>query len=146
MDKLININTIILTVVRHPQDRLISLFNFLNYNFNFETFIYEIMPRKNYFTKCHSSFNVIYHRLFLPQVEYLKSTKENPIEILKFENLNQDFKKFIDKNKFDITYLKHLNNTKNKQQIYYTKEMAEIVYKYYEMDFKEFDYHIYYKD
>lgn len=147
VEEFINTNTIIFAVVRHPQDRLVSLYNFLNYNLSFEHFIYEIMPRKNYFQRCNSSFKSIYGRLFMSQKDYIDSIFINQVQILKFENLSHDFNHFVNKNNLAVAPLRHLNKTNHSKWInYYTKEMAELVYHYYKSDFDTFNYKIDYSD
>ena len=136
--------TIVFSVVRHPQDRIISIYYFLQYSkeisfFNFlELFL---NPNKN-----------IKHLLnffFRSQTEYLKNSK---VHILKYENIDNDWKYFCKKYDIEFEPLLKKNVTKTRKNLnikeYFKgnlgKKYALKIYNIYKEDFDNFGYKIIY--
>ncbi|WP_178983472.1 sulfotransferase family 2 domain-containing protein [Winogradskyella helgolandensis] len=138
------------TFTRNPYARLYSAFNYLkkggnnsvdNYwtnkylkEFNsFEDFVLNWVNTKN----THLYFH------FIPQYEFvIDANGDIGLDFMgKFETLKSDYEKLIDRFP-GIKSLPELNinNSKGDYTEYYTKEMAEIVYNVYKMDFDTFNY------
>lgn len=130
-------------IVRNPWDRVVSMYYFTKkYNIyqvygyeqdmKFEEFCNNLLERKN-------------DDLFLPthkQVEWTKGTYP-PKEILKFENLQNDFLKMLQQ--YNIQHISpvipHHNSTKHKSyKEIYTPETKKIVTNIFEEDIDVFKY------
>ena len=88
----------------------------------------------NYYRKNIKPFVVI-----LPQWEFLvdEHGKIRISNIMKFENLNEEFQKFCDKYNLKLD-LPHINRRIRNKKItdYYDQELADMVYHIYRWDFK----------
>ena len=77
----------------------------------------------------------------LPQYKYLENTNIKSENILKFENLNEDFDNFCLRNNLPIHKLSQNNKTISKLSVEdLDQESKDIIYKIYEKDFKDFGY------
>jgi hypothetical protein len=123
------------TIIRNPYDRIISAYHFLGKNLTFKHFVYWVYQElDNYYRKNVKPFVVI-----LPQWEFLVDElgKIRIPHLIKFENLNEEFKKFCDKYKLKLD-LPHINKRVRNKKIleYYDQELADMVYHIYRWDFK----------
>ncbi len=136
------------TFVRNPFDRLVSCYVHKiknsdialrkNYYFfakikrqeSFESFVKKVARIPDIISDSHfqSQYSILHHR-----GEPLYDT------IGKFEHLKEDFEPI--RQKYGLQELPHIHNTKKGDwRAYYTKELADIVYKRYRRDFSEFGY------
>ena len=137
-------------VCRNPFDRFVSSFEFLKkggmwkgdedfakrhnmQNKSFKDFVCELGKFENgakYFSKVH--FFTMYSF-----IEY----KPEKLEIIKFENLQEDFDIICDKIDIPNRKLPHLNKTKHKHYTeYYDEETKQIVAERYAKDIEHFGY------
>lgn len=129
------------SIVRNPYDRIISAYHFMGSGNTFEEFVNWVYKELDkYYRYKIEPFVVI-----LPQWEFVidENGKNGMNEILYFETLKKDFKRF--KKKYDLRCpkLPHINQRtrKNKDiKSYFTKELEEMVYHMYQWDFKMFSY------
>ena len=156
-----------LSVVRNPYDRLVSTYSYLkklapeenrNKSFNvwFEHHLGKDSKHLNDLLNLNKSSTTsqiqkfkspsneinIGWMLFLPQYYHLTFNGKIIIkEILRFENLKEDFNKFILKYNLEPVELLHENSTEhNHYSTYFNNEQIEIVKKIYEKDFDTFGY------
>jgi len=133
----------IMSVVRNPFDRLFSIFSFYvingpqayrlqtEPNMTFEDFILSF--EKLYFRK-DNMFGTCFDHLSIEN--QLLTT-----DILKFENLANDFKAFTKKYNIPDRELNRVNvNPKKKKMPTYTKKMIKIVERLFEKDLNTFNY------
>ena len=83
------------------------------------------------------------HPHFLPQCYWIKNSKgkKDVDKILKFENLNQDWKDFLEYCNLDFIPLPQRNKSKHGDwRSYYTSMEANIVYEIYKEDFYKLKY------
>jgi len=128
------------SVVRNPFDRLVSHFCYIKTN---NSYYYKKHPQCDLMKDCNFS-DFVYlllsskETLLDPQCYYICDDKDNVLveHILRFESLNEDFKKFWDLN------LLHVNKSKRKKdwRFYYNDKTLEIVNKVYAKDFQIFNY------
>ena len=128
------------SVVRNPYNRFFSMFKFLNDSLNFTpmqfiSYVEDIFKNK-------SSDNR--YQFFQPQYKFIYSKKNKLLvnELLRFENLEEEYKEMLKKNKLKLTPLKHLNKSKemNLNILYKTKGIKKRIYNLYKKDFLLFDY------
>jgi hypothetical protein len=127
------------TFVRNPYDRMISLYEWgqkhNHYDkMTFYDFVINIKENK------YNDFN---NARYLPMIDWLKDKRDNKIKIDyigRYENIKDDFNNILNIINID-TNLPHMNksNRRNINQ-YYNKELLDIVYNLYEIDFDTFKY------
>ena len=132
-----NINTkknkISFMVVRNPYNRIISCFKFLKNENNINIFV------KKYIDKYKNKTKFVDFVLFIPQHEYLL----NNTEILRFENIDNDFKNFCKKHNLKEMVLPKHNISNNKKKIYINdlnNESIQLINEFYSKDFELFGY------
>ena len=117
------VNCIIITTVRNPYDRVLSMYNH---------FGYTMKPNfKELLELCLTSTAAI----FLPQHKYLHKDSN----VIKLESIEQDFKEFC--NKYGVNYTLSKDNVTgviNKKKL--NKKEKEAIYKRYKADFDLFNY------
>jgi len=128
-------NKVSFLVIRNPYNKILSNYNFLNYdNDEINVFIKKnIIDLKNNIKRKN-----VYH-FFIPQHEYLLHNTE----ILRFENIDNDFKNFCKKHNLkDMTLPKHnISNNKKKINInHLNKESLNLINQFYIRDFELFNY------
>ena len=132
----------VLSVVRNPFDRLVSMYFFARkydlgkiYDIDISTFddfvegFYRYKDDKNFF---HA----------IPQCDYIKSECPN-LTVIRFESLEDDLTRFIEDNElnFDITKLEKLNSTEHTHYgDYYSDTSKGIVEDMWGMDLDRFSY------
>lgn len=139
-------------VVRNPWDRLVSLYEYLR-SFrlersfrksnqcleSFQSFVEKVTSNSS-FVKPLGKSNVRDFSQANPQVEWLRCGVD---KILRFENLEQEWKEFCLMVGFPIAPLSHKHKTKNRSdyRIYYkTDDMVQKVRHFYWEDIKQFGY------
>ena len=166
-----NINIKYFSCVRHPQSRLVSLYTFLKPPINFDTFVIQLLSKKNNDINNNDiNNNDINNKTnkkntYPPQISYQEQSlflcdKFNKLCVpyIKIENINTDWEKMCiylnishyknDSNKNTIPY-KNVSerdtNTMN-WKLYYDKypHIINYVKDYYKNDFINFNYDIYY--
>lgn len=133
-----------LTVVRHPQDRFISLYYFSGYNklMSFYDFLETIV-----------SFNILNNTsiklLLKNQVSYINDIKK--VHVIKYENMDKEYYDYCIANNIHYSHLKVKNNSKRKYkntEMYFNgdqgKKAALKIYELFEEDFKTFGYKLIY--
>lgn len=149
-------------VVRNPYDRLVSCYFCGQKFFEDRQYPYfsEFGGYKSFKSFCRDKNNPflfgkvhrarkrkknkkIIHPHFRSQCYWvLNKKKEIGVDyILKYESLEDDWKKFLSSQNLPHVNLKVVNKSKHKPFYkYYTKEMAQIIYEKYESDFVRFGY------
>ena len=132
--------TILFSVIRHPQKRIESLYKFTqSYRyFSFEKFV-EKITKTNYLAFLSST-----------QLSFLcnKKNEKKPdkrINILRFENINKDWKILCDKYNIEYNelYKKNVSDENDDIVIEWTNKSRKMVYKKYKCDFEIFNYTLY---
>jgi hypothetical protein len=127
------LDKIVFTVVRNPFDRMVS-----QYFFALKQKLVKFQSLENFIDFCGETKTIA----SLSQSYYLDIDTE--INILRFENLEEDFKKLFEQNGIGILYsgLGHINKTKHKPfQQYYNPTLRAKVKALWAEDFERFDYH-----
>jgi hypothetical protein len=122
-------------VVRNPYTKMISNYNFLNKNENNN--INEFI--KYYINKFKKNNKINQHHYFIPQYKYLM----NNLEVLYFENINNDFKNFCKKHSLKDMELPKINVSNNKKKITINdldNESIKLINEFYSKDFELFNY------
>lgn len=131
----------IFTVLRHPQDRIVSFYYYYGFN-NYISF-YE-------FLKNLKNRNDILSQLIKKnQIEYLKTNTKKSINILNFDNLQQDWFNYCNNNNIEYSKLSIYNKTSkyNTKELYEgvnKKEILNLVQIIYKKDFEVFKYKLKY--
>lgn len=141
-------------VVRNPFDRIISEFKFLKSNTpnkftkyfkkSFDKFVNEIVIAYNEGKVNKFGFNKYEYNEedhFKTQLSYIKNNNKIDVnKILRFENLNRDWKEIS--NRFNLsTNLPKVNKSYHKNyRRYYNKQNRKIIEKYYKEDLDYFNY------
>ena len=138
-----------LVVIRNPYDRMVSLYNYFITNnkiTRFKNLKQTINTFKQFINFCiKENNNDEYSMLWMLQSQYIDNYENYDIDltVIKYENLNQDFEKFIkDKNLNDIdSNLPWLNQSNYiNYNNYYNDKLKNKVYKLWEKDFIKFNY------
>lgn len=127
-------NKVSFMVIRNPYTKMISNYKFLNHDKNeINEFIKKNIENLN---KNIKKKNMYY---FVPQHEFLM----NNTEVLKFENLNEDFKNFCLKYDLKKMVLPKINISNNKYKITIkdlNNESINLINEFYSKDFELFNY------
>ena len=130
-------------VVRNPYDRMVSEFKFYNkfYKKNHNPSKENLNKFIKKLPKLIQGKKIKYDGHLLPQYKYLENTNIKYENILKFENLEDDFNNFCLNNNLPIHKLSKNNKTISKLSVEdLDQESKDIIYEIYEKDFKNFGY------
>ena len=119
----------IVTCIRDPYDRFYSMYNF---------FVKLQFKLKISFKEFASNYKAKYHGMypFNTQCYYMKKNdKIMATDILRFEHLEEDWKKFCEKYKLDIELL-HMRNVEKIDDIIYDEEIATMVKEIFAEDYE----------
>ena len=128
-------------IVRNPYDRIISAYHFMGNGLSFSNFIHWVYNELDkYYRYKVEPFVVI-----LPQWEFVidENGRNGMNEVLRFESLKKDFKRFKKKYKIRCRRLPHINQRSRPTDdiaCYFNEELGEKVYHMYYWDFKMFGY------
>ena len=125
------------TVIRNPYDKMVSWYFFLKRNALENVSTNGDIIEFNEWIKDPSKF-----WNFNDPISYLKSQHEwidETVEIIKFEDLNNELNKFFDK-KIDLPVTNKSNH--DHYLSYYNKESLNIIYDRYKKDFEKYNYKI----
>ena len=124
-------------IIRNPYDRAVSLYH--HHKEKSETFL-EFLNR--FFTPDSKNHNFLAHKR--NQLDFIRDKKGNIILdfVIRFENLNQDFKDFSEYYELNLSELPHIGKNKGRKtyQEYYCKVSKEIVANLFSDDISYFDY------
>ena len=143
-------DSICVSIVTHPQHRIVSSFYFLGYDkhYSFLEFLQKIKEGSLLSEIPFVGFRAIIKQHLTSMCDYLEDENgNNKMDfIFKRESLDNDWKAFCVKYKLAHTPLKHINKTKsikdwkNLYSIY--PEASQLVYDLYKKDFECFNYKI----
>lgn len=122
------------TVVRNPWDRVVSYFfnGAITNGLNFNEWIIDRYKNYNF---------VDYNRMYQPCISWLDLKNLNQINILKFENLDKDFKNLCNILNINVSLKKiNTNNSRTKYQDYYNEQTKNIIFNFFKEDIKYFNY------
>ena len=141
-------DSICVSVVAHPQHRMVSSFYFLGYDkhYSFLEFLQKIQDGSLLSSIQFLGFRAIISQHLTSMYDYLADDNgESNIDfIFKRETLDNDWKEFCAKYRLDHGSLKHINKTqsitdwKGLYKIY--PEASQLVYNLYKKDFEHFGY------
>lgn len=142
----ININNYtILFICRHPYDRILSIYKFLNININMDEFL-DIIENCRNFTFSNISCDYLFLKildkgvdLFKNQIDFIKYKKViySNVNIIKLENKNA-LKIFCDKH--NLVYENEIVNKSKNMNIKLTTSQKNRIYSIYKKDFIFFNY------
>jgi hypothetical protein len=143
-------DSICVSVVTHPQHRMVSSYYFLGYDkhYTFLEFLQKIQDGSLLSEIQFVGFRGIIKQHLISMYDCLEDENgNNKIDfIFKRESLDRDWGKFCGLCKLDYTPLKHINKTKsitNWKDLYIAyPKTAQIVYKLYKKDFEMFGYEL----
>jgi hypothetical protein len=141
-------DSICVSVVTHPQHRMVSSFYFLGYDkhYSFLEFLQKIQDGSLLSSIQFLGFRAIIKQHLTSMYDFLVDDDgENNIDfIFKRESLDNDWKEFCAKYRLDHGFLKHINKTKSitdwKELYKIHPEASQLVYNLYKKDFEHFDY------
>jgi hypothetical protein len=143
-------DSICVSVVTHPQHRMVSSFYFLGYDkhYSFLEFLQKIQDGSLLSSIRFVGFRAIIKQHLTSMYDYLEDENgDNKIEFtFKRESLDNDWEEFCTKYKLEYDSLKHINKTtsitdwKDLYRIY--PKAAQLVYDLYKKDFEHFGYKI----
>lgn len=146
------------TIVRNPYTRIISEIGWVYKRFKENNFKHNYVKLfKNYFNQENiinsintyleyilNNVDLKYGDHFTPQYKYFEDTKMY-INIIKFENLKQEFNDLMKKYKMDLT-ITNQNYNFNKYKIFnfqhISKKNIQLINKIYKKDFEMFNYNL----
>ena len=141
-------DSIYVSIVTHPQHRIVSSFYFLGYDkhYSFLEFLQKIQEGSLLSEIPFIGFQAIIKQHIMPMYDYLKDENDDKkIDfIFKKESINNDWETFCIKYKLEHECLKHINKTKyledwkNLYSIY--PKATQLVYELYKKDFEKFNY------
>ena len=119
------------TIIRNPYDKMVSWYFYLKRNLGEKYKVIEFNEWiKDPLKFWHVDDPVSYLK---PQPEWV----DNTVEIIKFENLNEELNKFFN----EKIYLPITNKSNHDHYLkYYNKESLNIIYNRYKKDFEKFNY------
>jgi len=143
-------DSICVSVVTHPQHRMVSSFCFLGYDkhYNFLEFLQKIQDGSLLSEIPFVGFRGIIKQHLIPMYDYLEDENGyNKIDfIFKRETLDNDWKEFCTKYLLEHNSLKYINKTKSikdwKDLYKIYPEATQLVYELYKKDFEHFGYKI----
>ena len=143
-------DSICVSVVTHPQHRMVSSFYFLGYDkhYSFLEFLQKIQDGSLLSSIRFLGFRAIIKQHLISMYDSIidNNGKNNIDFIFKRESLNNDWKEFCAKYKLEYSPLKHINKTKSikdwKELYKIYPEAAQLVYELYKKDFEDFGYKI----
>jgi len=141
-------DSICVSVVTHPQHRMVSSFYFLGYDkhYSFLEFLQKIQDGSLLSEIQFVGFRAIIEQHLIPMCDYLEDNDgDNKMNfIFKRNSLDNDWKEFCDLYKLDNGSLKHINKTKsikNWKDLYRIyPEASQLIYDIYKKDFEHFGY------
>ena len=148
--KRIKKDSICISIVAHPQHRMVSSFYFLGYDkhYNFLEFLKKIKNGSLLSSIPFSGFRgIIKQHLMSMYDSIIDHNGENNMDfIFKRESLDYDWEKFCEKYKLTHDTLEHINKTKvieDWEEVYRVyPEASQLVYNLYKKDFEYFNYKI----
>ncbi len=143
-------NSICITVIRHPQERIVSSYYFLgyHYHYNFIEFLKKIKSGVIISSIPFSGYKAIIKQHIIPMHEYIINNENKSCVdfILRNESLKDDWRKMCYLYNIEYEPLEHINKTrkKNNWRLLYKRypEAIKLVYDIYEKDFQYFNYKI----
>ena len=149
---IIHNKSITITIIRHPQERIVSAYYFLGYHYyyNFIEFLERIKNGCLTSSIIFIGYKAIIQQHITPMYEHIiDDSKKVCVDfILRNESLDADWKKMCHLYSLKYKPLNHINKTKNKQdwKSLYKKypKASQVVYDLYKKDFEYFNYKIYY--
>jgi hypothetical protein len=126
-------------VVRNPYDRAVSNFKYISRSktHDLHSVYYEFESFEDYVKKLHTLIWID------PQFHYLTNKGKILVDkVMKFENLDQDFKDFLHKFNLTEVELKRHNTSQRLSNYlsYYDDEMIDIINREFDEDFRIFGY------
>jgi len=120
------------TIVRNPYHRIVSFYNFIKPNeieYSFEDFVKNKKISTN--TKIHNPWTL--------QTEYIYDNSKRLVDTLFYleSNIDKTVKEFFSCNN---DYYKINISTHDDYDSYYTKELKDIIYNHFKLDFLNFNY------
>jgi len=130
------------SIKRNPYDKAVSQFVYMKQKRNdLRGFIG--MRENTSFKKYLQLISKTLHVQWMPQTDFLVDSKREVIvdDIIRFENLNEDFQIIINQLGIQNIHLSHENKTKRKHYThYYDDESKKIVFNMYKQDIERFNY------
>ena len=130
-------NSIKVTIVRNPFDRVVSSFKHSGSSYiNFLDFI------EKYYYGDNKNHGILSHKR--PQIDFIRDKKGTIVvdNLIRFENIGEDFKFFTKQFKIKSNSLGHIGKSKNNvsYKTYYCEKSYEIVLKLFKEDINYFGY------
>ncbi|MBU2927583.1 sulfotransferase family 2 domain-containing protein [Winogradskyella psychrotolerans] len=129
-------NAIKVAIVRNSYDRAVSSYLHMGGDLSFKDFV------KTYYTTEGRDHNDLAHKR--TQLDYLRNKKGEIVvdNILRFENLNEDFKRFKDKYNLKVDEMPHIGKQRDKKkyQEFYCDESFAIVSEVFKEDIEYFNF------
>lgn len=125
-------NRPIYTLVRNPYSRIVSFWSHMQFqkHFTFEEFIKD---KKTIYDYYPGNTQHIDWDIFMPQVDYI----DDSVKVYKMETNMQELEKSLG---FPFADHKAYVGNHSDYRLYYTDELQELVYNYFEPDFTTFGY------
>jgi len=141
-------DSICVSVVTHPQHRMVSSYYFLGYDkhYNFLEFLQKIQDGSLLSEIQFVGFRAIIEQHLISMYNSLENNNgDNKMDfIFKRESLDNDWKEFCAKYRLEYDSLKHINKTKSindwKDLYKIYPEASQLVYDLYKKDFEYFGY------